>query len=53
MRAFDSYGHYERVVSKVKGSSVSTLTIYRGEKAYKVDNRNKTVTEGKHAPSTS
>lgn len=34
----------------MKGSSVSTLTIYRGEKAYKVDNRNKTVTEGKHAP---
>ena len=27
VRAFDSYGHYERVVSKVKGSSVSTLTI--------------------------
>lgn len=48
VRSFDSYGHYERVASKVKGSSATSLNIYRGEKAYKVDTKAKTVTQSKH-----
>lgn len=48
IRTFDSYGHYERVASKVKGSSATSLNIYRGEKAYKVDTKAKTVTQSKH-----
>lgn len=48
VRSFDSYGHYERVASKIKGSSATSLNIYRGEKAYKVDTKNKTVTQSKH-----
>ena len=48
IRTFDSYGHYERVASKIKGSSATSLNIYRGEKAYKVDTKAKTVTQSKH-----
>lgn len=48
VRSFDSYGHYERVASKIKGSSATSLNIYRGEKAYKVDTKAKTVTQSKH-----
>lgn len=48
IRTFDGYGHYERVASKVKGSSATSLNIYRGEKAYKVDTKAKTVTQSKH-----
>ena len=48
IRTFDSYGHYERVASKIQGSSATSLNIYRGEKAYKVDTKAKTVTQSKH-----
>ena len=48
IRTFDSYGHYERVASKIKGSSATSLNIYRGEKAYKVDTKAKTVTQSKY-----
>lgn len=48
IRTFDSFGHYERVASKIKGSSATSLNIYRGEKAYKVDTKAKTVTQSKH-----
>ena len=50
IRTFDSYGHYERVASKIKGSSTTNVTIYRGNKAYQLDENTKKVKQGKHAP---